>query len=283
MPASPRLSNGFLSRRSQTPKGRSNGRRSPSRPGSPGDPRGQEAERRRVIDGATRRHRLRDELDRIPLWRGNHVGVKQLCEDMARYLYLPRLRDDDILLGAIRDGLSQLTWQSDTFAFAAGWDEKRSRYQGLKAGKSMQVLVDSECLLVKPEMAATQLAADEAEANASGSSGEVPSSLDKSGSSSATVAGKPESKTTTTSGAEPPRQMRRFHGSVRLDAIRLGRDASRIADEVVQHLAGIVGSDVKITLEIHCELPDGASEKLVRDITENCRTLNFEDYGFEEA
>ena len=44
--------------------------------------------------------RLRHELDRIPLWQGNHVGVKQLCEDMARYLYLPRLRDDDILLGA---------------------------------------------------------------------------------------------------------------------------------------------------------------------------------------
>ena len=43
--------------------------------------------------------RLRHELDRVPLWRGNHVGVKQLAEDMAKYLYLPRLRDDDVLLG----------------------------------------------------------------------------------------------------------------------------------------------------------------------------------------
>ena len=41
---------------------------------------------------------LRLELDRIPLWRGNHVGLKQLAEDMAKYLYLPRLRDDDVLL-----------------------------------------------------------------------------------------------------------------------------------------------------------------------------------------
>lgn len=30
--------------------------------------------------------RLRHELDRIPLWRGDHVGIKQLAEDMARYL-----------------------------------------------------------------------------------------------------------------------------------------------------------------------------------------------------
>ncbi len=75
--------------------------------------------------------RLRHEIDRIPLWRGNHVGVKQLCEDMARYLYLPRVRDEDILLAAIRDGLEQLTWREDTFAYAEAWDEARGRYQGL--------------------------------------------------------------------------------------------------------------------------------------------------------
>src|SRR5207248_7795033 len=42
--------------------------------------------------------RLRHELDRIPLWRGDHVGLKQLAEDMAKYLYLPRLKDADVLL-----------------------------------------------------------------------------------------------------------------------------------------------------------------------------------------
>jgi hypothetical protein len=44
----------------------------------------------------------------------------------------------------------------------------------------------------------------------------------------------------------------------------------------------MVGSKVEITLEIHAELADGASDKLVRDVTENCRTLKFKDYGFEE-
>jgi hypothetical protein len=64
--------------------------------------------------------------------------------------------------------------------------------------------------------------------------------------------------------------------------MRLGRDASRIAEEVVQHLTGLVGSRVELTIEIHAELPEGASDKLVRDITENCRTLKFRDFGFEE-
>jgi hypothetical protein len=32
---------------------------------------------------------LRTELDRIPLWRGDHVSIKQVTEDFARYVYLP--------------------------------------------------------------------------------------------------------------------------------------------------------------------------------------------------
>ena len=34
---------------------------------------------------------LRMELDRVPLWRGDHVDIKQLVEDFARYLYLRHL------------------------------------------------------------------------------------------------------------------------------------------------------------------------------------------------
>ena len=67
-----------------------------------------------------------------------------------------------------------------------------------------------------------------------------------------------------------------------LDARRLGRDASRIAEEVVQHLSSIVGADVQITLDIQAGLPENASDKLVRDVTENCRTLKFDDFGFVE-
>jgi len=63
----------------------------------------------------------------------------------------------------------------------------------------------------------------------------------------------------------------------------LGRDASQIAEEVVQHLTRGVGVQVEITLEIHAALPEGASDKLIRDVTENCRTLRFNDFGFEEA
>ena len=74
---------------------------------------------------------------------------------------------------------------------------------------------------------------------------------------------------------------RRYHGTVTLDPARVGRDASRIADEVIAHLAGQVGVQVRVTLEIDATLPSGATDQIVRTVTENSRSLRFESHGFE--
>ena len=75
---------------------------------------------------------------------------------------------------------------------------------------------------------------------------------------------------------------KRFHGTVALAPSRVGRDAGQIAEEVVAHLEGLVGSDVKVTLEIEASIPSGAPENVVRTVTENCRTLRFTSHGFEK-
>ena len=66
-----------------------------------------------------------------------------------------------------------------------------------------------------------------------------------------------------------------------LDPARAGRDASRIADEIISHLVGLVGANVKVTLEIEAEIPGGAPDNVVRTVTENGRTLKFTNQGFE--
>jgi hypothetical protein len=68
-----------------------------------------------------------------------------------------------------------------------------------------------------------------------------------------------------------------------LDPARVGRDASKIADEVVAHLAGLVGAKVEVTLEVEAEIPAGVPDHVVRTVTENARTLKFKSQGFEEA
>jgi hypothetical protein len=62
----------------------------------------------------------------------------------------------------------------------------------------------------------------------------------------------------------------------------VGRDAGRIADEVIAHLAGLLGSKITVTLEIEAEVPTGTPEHVVRTVTENCRTLKFSSQGFEQ-
>ena len=214
--------------------------------------------------------RLRHELDRIPLWRGDHVGIKQLIDDFATYLYLPRLRSEDVLVDAIRDGVGSLTWETDTFAYAEAWDENKQRYKGLVAGQSARILVENETLVVKPDVAAGQLRAEEAER-------EPPPDPGTPGEGQGpTVIGP-------TGQDEIVKEIaRRFHGAVRLNPLRMSRDVGSIADEVVQHLESLMGSNVEVTLEIQADIPDGVPEKTVRDVTENCRTLKFESYGFEK-
>lgn len=82
--------------------------------------------------------------------------------------------------------------------------------------------------------------------------------------------------------AERPSLPRRYHGTVTLDPARVGRDASRIADEVIAHLSGLVGAEVRVTLEIAAEIPSGAPEQVVRTVTENGRTLKFTSQEFEK-
>ena len=70
---------------------------------------------------------LKLELDRIPLWRGDHVGVQQLVQDFASYPYLPRLRDPSVLSEAMSRGLGSLAWRTDSFAYAEAHDPDAGR------------------------------------------------------------------------------------------------------------------------------------------------------------
>ncbi len=221
---------------------------------------------------------LRKHLDDVPLWRGEHVAVKQLAEDFARYLYLPRVAGPEVLVQAIRDGVALLTWQSETFAYAEGHDEAVGRYRGLRAGQMISLSADGAGLLIKPDVARSPQDA-EIQVTTGGTAG-TPGTGKEPGDGE-TDGG--TTKSDTTAPSKTPSSPKRYHGSVALDAARVGRDAGRIADEVISHLAGLVGSKVKVTLEIEAEIPSGAPENVVRIVTENGRTLKFNSQGFEET
>ena len=220
--------------------------------------------------------RLRMELDRVPLWRGDHVSIKQIVEDFARYLYLPRVSDPTVLLNAIRDGIALLTWEQDAYAFADSFDDAAKRYRGLRGGRAISLPdADAPGLLVKTDIARQQLDAERApstsgKADDAGTGGEIP------------VPGEELGPGEVPAGTPPSPQPTRFHGTATLDSARVGRDASRIAEEVISHLSGLVGAQVTVTLEIEAEVPEGAPDHVIRTVTENSRTLKFTSQGFEK-
>src|SRR5439155_24887482 len=163
-----------------------------------------------------------------------------------------------------------VTWEQDSFAYADSYDEASGRYRGLRVWQHVPITDNDAGLLVRPGAARRQIEAEmqaqPPDERPSERGGEQPG---KSGRAATSVA--------------PPAapKFKRFHGAVVLDPERVGRDASRIADEVVSHLKGLDGAKVKVTLEIEAEMPEGAPDNVVRNVNENSRTLKFTGYEFE--
>ena len=157
-----------------------------------------------------------------------------------------------------------VTWEQDSFAHAESYDEDAGRYRGLQFARQIRIAdASAPGLLVRPEVARSQ--------------------IDKETTEGPTTPPEPPGPGPGTDPPERPQPQAptRFHGTVDLDVARVGRDAGRIAEEVISHLAGLVGAKVKVVLEIDAEVPAGAPEKVVRTVTENCRTLKFTSQGFE--
>ena len=219
---------------------------------------------------------LRLELDKTPLWRGDHISVRQLVEDFASYLYIQRPRDTQVVIDAIRDGIASPSWQSDTFAFAEGYDEQAGRYLGLRVARIVAIAADAPGLIVKPERAAAQLAQEEAAKPAV-----VPMPPPGGTPNQPTPPSSPGGTKTPAAPPSSPEKPNHFFGNVQVDATRISRDVDALAKEIIQHLASLPGSVVKVTVEIQAHVPSGVPDGTIRTVSENCRTLRFSSHGFE--
>jgi predicted AAA+ superfamily ATPase len=208
---------------------------------------------------------LRLELDRIPLWRGDHVRVTQVWDDFAKYAYLPRLKDVSVLLRAVADGPMTLDIVRDGFGYAESYDDNEKRYRGLVLGSGVpHAVADGRSVLVKPDAALAQDAEQQA-TPVPGTGGETPASGSQGASGTATPVRK---------------KARRFYGRKAVNAARLGRDAGEIANEVVAHLVALAGVEVGVTIEIEARGGE-FEESVVRIVKENAKALRFDNAEFE--
>jgi hypothetical protein len=62
---------------------------------------------------------------------------------------------------------------------------------------------------------------------------------------------------------------------------RLSSAAGQVGEEIIQHIASLVDSEVDVVLEISARVPDGIPDRVVRTVSENAATLKFEQFEFE--
>ncbi|NNN09184.1 MAG: ATP-binding protein [Acidimicrobiaceae bacterium] len=217
---------------------------------------------------------LRQELDGVPLWSSetNSVPIAKLVEYFASYPYLTRLSDPSVLHRAIESGVSQLMWQTDTFAYAESYDGTTQRFLGLRGGESLTIHESDPGLVVRADVAAAQLERDvlatSVATEATGETDILP--VGQGGEDSApaqSVLSRP----------------RRYHATVHLDPERASK-VTQIYQEVIAHLvsASLRGVTVTLTLEIEASSTEGFSDGVVRVVSENGNTLGFSQQSFEE-
>lgn len=201
-------------------------------------------------------------------WADGHVIASVLWDDFAKYVYLPRLRDQEVLMSTIESGSATTTWQSEGFAVAVGVDAATGRYLGLAAG-SYPGPLSPTALVVRPEFAIGQQEAEEDDAVGGGTrNGE-----DSSPGGDAT----PSPVGGSRAGAAV------FRGGVTLDTTRPVKHFGDISKEILDNLASQVGVDLEVRLEVVAKKPGGFPDHAVRTVTENARTLKFdESAGFSE-
>lgn len=210
------------------------------------------------------------------VWQAGHVTLGDLWSYYRRYPYLTRLRDRAVLEGAVRSALDDMMWEQEGFALADRFDAASGTYEGLASyrGGSIGQLHD-QILVVHPKVTtAQQQKATEATASATAES-DTAASTPSVMSGTTSVGGIPE--------PPPAPKNTRFYGAVSVNPERYGRDFTRVAQEVLQHLAAVDGTVLEVSVEITARNLEGFPVDKVRVVSENAKTLKFEPFGFEST
>ena len=208
---------------------------------------------------------LTKELDRVWPPERPHLAIEDIRDWFASYVYLPRLRDDAALDGALQKLVEDL---AHPYAFAASFDEEVGAYGDAVDGRALLPGTLGDGLLVRREAIPTP--------------SDDPGKLGESGEPGGEEPKPPGSEDPAPSAPQP----KRFFASLPVDPERAGLDVARIMDGLLVELTRSPGSSIALTLEIQGSGgEDGYPEDVVETVKANARDLelNDDDLGFEES
>ena len=207
------------------------------------------------------------------LWRDtDHIQIKKLWEYLSTYCYLPRLSSYSVLEEAIYQGLTS----DEYFGLAAMY--ANDRYVDLKWNQTV-FNVNPTDLLVKPHVAKAQRAKEKQKTDDPNSGTNVNPGGQQGGSTE-----NPAGNGTSGGGDNPVNDTlnRHFFMSANIDPVRVNKVVSTYVDEIIRYLMQVDGASVELRLEVDVNAPNGIPSNTVRTISENCKTLKVNDFGFSK-
>jgi hypothetical protein len=214
---------------------------------------------------------LREELKKL-YWKADKstAGGMAFWEDTLRYLYLPRLKNRQVLEQAIIKGAGS----RDFFGTAYGQHE--NKLDGFKFGDA-NVQLDDTLLLIEPEAAKAYEAAI---------TPVIPPPPPPPGPETVppgpgTTPPIPVPPVPTPPDPPPTPKPRAFHGNVAINAATAKMRLVQVAEEIIAVLTADPNAEVKVTLEIEVTFPAGASDQTKRAVTENSKVLGFKNADWE--
>ncbi len=207
-------------------------------------------------------------------WKTEQPYAKAMAfwEDSLRYLYLPRMKDRNVLAQAICTGAVN----RDFFGTAYGYqDGKFDRFQ--LGSASFQF--DDTLLLIEPE-AAKEYEAAQVKAPQRPSSG-TQKPQEQGDGSRPPDGGKVPPPDQKQDGKAPGPVVRSFHGAADVSAATAKLRLVEIADEIVSVLVSDPNASVKVVVEISAEFPQGAKDGVKRAVSENAKSLGLKSADWE--
>ena len=232
--------------------------------------------------------RLRDDLNRF-LWVDKpHVRVRDLVDWCRRYLYLPRVSTDQVILDALINPSAALSGES-TFHLADDFDEASGRYSGLRPQQASSTQPTSLTgYIVKDDVALAQIEADRAkpfDPPPPGPGGGEDRGTQKPYTSEGTGGSGPGGGVVAPPPPPPPpvpakaQLPTRYVASVKLDPTRASLQMSAFVEEVMSHLQALPGAQIEMTLEVQVNAPGGIDEQTARIVLENSAALKVDKPG----
>ena len=206
------------------------------------------------------------------IWNGKpHLSLKDLREYLNRYIYLPRLKNQEVLIKAVQSAVSGML--PGPFAYAERWDEKTDTYLGLaieRAGNA-PVVIDSDGVIIKPDVAEAHRPAPPQPAPGGAPAGPG----DKAPDTGEQAGGR---------GPMPPpaeKKPTRFTGVVMISPERPARDIHQIVEAIVEQLTTLPGRSGEAQARDRSGSARGLDRAKVRTLVENANTLGFIEKSVE--